>query len=67
LLRRIFEPKRNEMKKGWRGLHIEELCNLYSVPSIVRIIKLQRMRWGGRRGGGVHIGYLWKRQKERYH
>jgi hypothetical protein len=30
VLRRIFEPKRNEVTGGWRKLHIEELHNLYS-------------------------------------
>jgi hypothetical protein len=29
----------------WRKLHNEELCDLYSSPSIIRIIKLRRMRW----------------------
>jgi hypothetical protein len=30
---------------GWRKLHNEELHNLYSSPSIIRIIKPRRMRW----------------------
>jgi hypothetical protein len=30
---------------GWRKLHNEELHNLYSSPSIIRIIKARRMRW----------------------
>jgi hypothetical protein len=30
---------------GWRKLHNEELHNLYSSPSIIRIIKKRRMRW----------------------
>jgi hypothetical protein len=30
---------------GWRKLHNEELHNLYSSPSIIRIIKSRRMRW----------------------
>jgi hypothetical protein len=29
---------------GWRKLHNEELHNLYSSPSIIRIIKSRRMR-----------------------
>jgi hypothetical protein len=45
LLRRIFEPKRDEMTGGWRKLHNEELHNLYSVPSIIRMIKSWRLRW----------------------
>jgi hypothetical protein len=32
---------------GWRKLHNEELHNLYSSPSIIRIIKSSRMRWAG--------------------
>jgi hypothetical protein len=31
----------------WRKLHNEELHNLYSSPSIIRIIKSRRMRWAG--------------------
>jgi hypothetical protein len=31
----------------WRKLHNEELHNLYSSPSINRIIKSKRMRWAG--------------------
>jgi hypothetical protein len=32
---------------GWRKLHNEELHNLYTSPSIIRIIKSRRMRWAG--------------------
>jgi hypothetical protein len=47
VLRRIFGPKRDEVTGGWRKLHNEELHNLYCLPSIIRIIKLRRMRWAG--------------------
>jgi hypothetical protein len=47
VLRRIFGPKRNEVKGEWRKLHNEELHDLYSSPSIIRIIKSRRMRWVG--------------------
>jgi hypothetical protein len=43
LLRKIFGPKRNEVTGGWRGLHNEEIRDLYSSPSILRIIKSRRM------------------------
>jgi hypothetical protein len=42
VLRRIFGPKRDEQTGGWRKLH-----NLYSSPSITRMIKSRRMRWAG--------------------
>jgi hypothetical protein len=47
VLRRIFGPKRDEVTGEWRKLHNEELCDLYSSPSIIRIIKPRRMRWAG--------------------
>jgi hypothetical protein len=47
VLRRIFGPKRAEVAGGWIQLHIEELRDLYSSPSIIRIIKSRRMRWAG--------------------
>jgi hypothetical protein len=46
-LRRIFGPKRDEVMGEWRTLHNEELRDLYSLPSIIRIIKSSRMRWAG--------------------
>jgi hypothetical protein len=41
VLRRIFGPKRDEVTRGWRKLHNEELHGLYSSPSIIGI----RMKW----------------------
>jgi hypothetical protein len=46
-LRRIFGPNRDGVTGRWRKLHKEELHNLYSSPSIIRIIKFRRMRWAG--------------------
>jgi hypothetical protein len=44
VLRRIFRPKRDEVKGEWRKLHNEELNDLYSSSNIVRVIKTSRMR-----------------------
>jgi hypothetical protein len=46
VLRRIFGPKRDEVTRGLRKLHNEELHNLYYSPTI-RMIKSRRMRWAG--------------------
>ena len=54
-LRRVFGPKRDEVTGEWRKLHNEELNDLYSLLSIVRVVKSRRMRWAGhveRMGGG---------------
>jgi hypothetical protein len=45
VLRRIFEPKRDEVTGGLRKLHNEELHDLYSSSSVIRIIKLRRIKW----------------------
>jgi len=47
VLRRIFGPKRDDVKSEWRKLHIEELNGLYSSPNIFRKIKSRRMSWVG--------------------
>jgi hypothetical protein len=58
VLRRVFGPKRDEIRREWRKLHNEELNDLYSLPNIVRLVK-SRMRWAGHvarmgEGRGVH-------------
>jgi hypothetical protein len=47
VLRRIFGHKRDEVAGEWRRLHNEELNDLYSSPTIIRVIKSRRMRWAG--------------------
>jgi hypothetical protein len=47
VLRRIFEPKRDEVKKEWRKLHNKELNELYSAPNNFRVIKIQKNAMGG--------------------
>jgi hypothetical protein len=38
VVRRVFGPKRDEVTEEWRKLHNKELHDLYSSPSIIRII-----------------------------
>jgi hypothetical protein len=47
MLKGVFGPKRDELIGGWRKLHNEELHNLYSSPSIIKMIKTRSMRWAG--------------------
>ena len=39
VLKRAFGPKRDEVTGEWRKLHNEELSDLYSLPSIVRVVE----------------------------
>ena len=52
VLRRIFGPKREEVKGEWRRLHNAELNDLYSSTNTVLVIKSTRMRWAG------HVGRM---------
>jgi hypothetical protein len=45
VLRRIFIPKRDVVTGEWRKLHDEQLHDLYSLSSIIRIMRSRRMRW----------------------
>jgi hypothetical protein len=47
VLGRIFGLKRDEVTEGWRKLHDQKLHDLYSLSSIITIIKSRRMRWAG--------------------
>jgi hypothetical protein len=51
VLRGIFGQKRDGVTGGLRNLYNQELHNLYSSPSIIRIIKSRRMRWAGHLAG----------------
>jgi hypothetical protein len=52
VLRRIFGLRRDEVTGEWRKLHNEELRDLYSLPSIIRIIKSRRI------GGAGHVARM---------
>jgi hypothetical protein len=59
--RKISGPKRDEVTGEWRKLRNEELHDLYSSPSIIRIIKVRRIRWVGHvaRMGEKRNAYCW--------
>jgi hypothetical protein len=60
VLRRIFfVPKGNEVTGCWRKLHNEELHNVYSSPSIIRMMKSKGMRWAG------HVAQMGRRRRRR--
>jgi hypothetical protein len=45
--RKAFVPNRNQVTGSWRKLHNEELHDLYSPTSIIRIMKSKRMKLAG--------------------
>jgi hypothetical protein len=47
VLRRIFGPKIDDVTRGRRKLHNEELHNLYSSPRTIRMVKSRGIRWQG--------------------
>jgi hypothetical protein len=66
----VFGPKRDEVTGEWKKLHNEELNDLYSLPSIVQVVKSTRMRWAGhvaRMGEdrGVHRLLVGKPERKR--
>jgi hypothetical protein len=71
VLRRAFGPKRDEVTGERRKLHNEDLHDLYTSPSIIRIIKARRMRWAGHvaRIEEKRNAYrlLWENQREGGH
>ena len=48
VLRRVFGPKRDEVRGEWRRPRNEKLYALYSLPNFILVIKLRRLRWAGR-------------------
>ena len=58
VLRRIFGPKRDEVRREWGKLHNEELNDLYCSPNIIRVVKLRRIIWTG------HVACMEERRGE---
>jgi hypothetical protein len=56
VLRRIFGTKKDEVTGDWRRIHNEEFYTLYSLPDVIRVIKLRRLRWVG------HVARMWERR-----
>jgi hypothetical protein len=44
ILKGVFGPKRDEMRRIWRKLRNEGLYNLYTSPSIITMMKSTKMR-----------------------
>jgi hypothetical protein len=44
---KTFGLRRDEVTEGWKKMHNEELPNLYSLPSIIRMTHSMKMRWAG--------------------
>jgi hypothetical protein len=53
---RILGPKRDEVTREWRKLHNEELSDLYSSHTIVRVMMSRRIGWAG------YIGHMVERR-----
>ena len=45
VLRKIFGPKRDEVPGEWSRPHNEDLYEMYSLPSTIRVTKSRRMKW----------------------
>jgi hypothetical protein len=44
-----------DIRGGWRKLHNNELCDLYSIPNIIKVIKSERIRRVGLEGAERYI------------
>jgi len=56
VLRRLFGPKKDEVKGEWRKLDKEELNDLHSSPNTIWVIKSRIMSWTG------HVAHMGERR-----
>ena len=56
MLKKLLGPKKTKVTGECRKLRNEELQDLYSSPSTVRVIKSRRMTWAG------HVVCIWERR-----
>jgi hypothetical protein len=56
LLRKVFGPKRDEVRGEWRILHNEELYDLCSLPNTFWVIQSRIMQWLG------HVAHMGDRR-----
>ena len=70
-LRSISGYKWDELTREWKKLHNEELKDLYSSTSVIRLTKSRRMRWAvhvARMGRvEVYIRFWWGNLRVRDH
>jgi hypothetical protein len=60
VLRRIFVLKREEVVRGWRRLHNEELHKLYASLNNITVIKSRKVRWEGTWHTWLKQNFGWK-------
>lgn len=48
----MFGSKSKGIRISWRKVHNEDLHSLYTLPKVIRMIKLRSMRWV------VHVAYM---------
>ena len=56
MLRRILGSKRDEVTGEWRKIYDEELNDLYTSPTTVRVVKSRKMRCA------VHVASMGERR-----
>jgi hypothetical protein len=56
VLRKVCEPKRDEVTADWKTLHNEKLYNLYSSTITFQVMKSRKRQWA------VHVALMWDRR-----